>query len=231
MEITEEQIEFPAAGQRLEGILAYPIVGTPTASLLVLPPHPHLGGNMANNVVRHLARRAAEDGCASLRFNYHGVGKSTIDLPPNLSPFDHWQAMEQKRSYTELVPDAVEAYAYLQRTCGSPPRRVVAGYSLGAALAGMMLPHVDATHVTAVSHPTARISLDAFIPLRIPKLFIAGDQDFAFDPERFQQEFAQLPDPKRFIHLTGCDHFFRKQEERVYTPLARTLASNQTTAR
>jgi hypothetical protein len=219
-EIVEEHTRFPCRNLLLEGILAYPAEGSPRVALLLLAPHPHMGGRMDNNVILHLARRAAEDGCATLRFNYHGVGESTIELPPGTSLYDHWSAMEQEQRYEELLPDAVCAFEHLREATRSGERRAVLGYSLGAVLAGMLASKVDATRLIGVSPPVTRVSLDAYRGQRIPKLFIGGDGDFAFEPERFNAEFARLPAPKSFVPMQGCDHFYRKQEERLYRAVA-----------
>jgi alpha/beta superfamily hydrolase len=216
----EEHTRFHCGTLVLEGVLAYPERGAPRAALLLLAPHPHMGGRMDNNVVAHIARRAAEDRCATLRFNYRGVGESSIELPAGVGLYDHWSAMEQEQRYEELLPDAVHAFEHLLEASADPARRVVLGYSLGAILAGMLASLVDATHLVGVSPPVAKVSLDAYRHLQIPKLFIGGDQDFAFDRERFDREFAQIPEPKRFVAMQDCDHFYRKHEERLYQAVA-----------
>jgi hypothetical protein len=219
-EIVEETVRFRAEGLSLEGILAYPAAGAPQRALLVLAPHPHFGGRMDNNVVRHLARRAAEEGAVSLRFDWRGVGASEIALPPGRSRFDHFEALERERRYGELLPDAEAAFAALCAAAGAPRERVVVGYSLGAILAALLAARAPATHVVAVSPPVARVPLDAFRAVRAPKLVLAGDADFAFDAERFRAEAALFPPPCRFVPLPGADHFHRQEEERVHAAIA-----------
>ena len=178
---------------------------------------------MDNNVVRHVARRAAEAGCAVLRFDYRGVGNSSLKLPEGTSLFAHWEAMEDERGYERLLPDARSAWRALAEAVGSTPRRVLAGYSLGAILAGMLARECNATHILAVSPPVAKVGLEAFLGCTQPKLFVGGDDDFAFDPARFQTEFEQLPEPRRFVSLPGADHFFRQEEDRLYDAVAAFL--------
>ena len=226
-EIVEEYTRFPCGNLLLEGFLAYPEEGVPRAALLLLAPHPHMGGRMDNNVILHLARRGAEDGFATLRFNYHGVGESGIDLPPGTSIYDHWSAMEQEQRYEELLPDAVCAFEHLRQAVGSPEHRAVLGYSLGAVLAGMLAWKVDATHLVGVSPPVTRVSLDPYCGQLIPKLFVGGDGDFAFERERFDAEFARLPEPKGFVPMEGCDHFYRKHEEQLYRAVAPFLLGEE----
>lgn len=220
-EFVEEAVCFPSGALELEGVLAYPAEGTPRARVLLLAPHPHLGGSMENNVVLHLARRAAEEGCACLRFNYRGVGGSGIALTPGTSLYDHWEAMEREQRYGELLPDARAALAFLTREVQGPETTALVGYSLGAILAGMLAAVAgEPTRLVCVSPPVAKVALDAHASVAVPKLFVAGDRDFAFDTQRFAAELARLPGPKLQVRLPGCDHFFRREEERVWRVVA-----------
>ncbi len=219
----EESVVFEAAGERLEGVLAYPEAGRPDAAWLILAPHPHMGGRMENNLVRHLARRGAACGAATLRFDYRGVGRSTLALPEGTSLYDHFAALERERRYEALLPDAAAAWTTLTGAAGVVSRRVLVGYSLGAVLAGMLAPGLDVTHVVGVSPPTARVPLDAYRAVRPPVLFLGGDADFAFDPARFEEQRAALPRPVDFVSLAGADHFFRREEERVFEAIGAWL--------
>ena len=219
----EERIQFEVAGQLLEGVLAYPDQGRPAVSLLLLSPHPHLGGNMDNNVIRALAQLAAEGGCLALRFNYRGVGGSDISLPENTSLFDYWAGIEEGKRYDALLPDALGAWQALQNVAGDLARSVLLGYSLGAVLAGLVMQAADADAVIAISPPVARVPLDAYQSCLAPKHFVSGDDDFAFTREAFDPIYARLPDPKTYTHLAGSDHFFRKDEEKLYNVLGHVL--------
>ncbi|HKJ24258.1 MAG TPA: dienelactone hydrolase family protein [Myxococcota bacterium] len=227
IEIVRERIHIPCEGESLDAELAYPADGEPETAVLLLSPHPHLGGRMENNVVRHLARRAAEAGCVTLRFDYRGVGESTLALPEGTSAYAHWEAMEDERSYEQLLPDARAAWAALREAAGETERRVLAGYSLGAILAGLLAAECNATHVLGVSPPVAKVGLDAYRTCTRPKLFVGGDDDFAFDAARFHGEFERLPEPRRFVALPGADHFFRQEEDRLYAAVAGFLESDR----
>ena len=171
---------------------------------------------MENNLVKHLARRAAEDSCISLRFNYRGVGDSTIHLPESLSVFDYWAELERERSYDVLVPDVISANDFLTSAVPDGVTRVILGYSLGAVLAGMASRRLSADRLVAIAPPTARVGLDGYCDCSAAKWFITGKEDFAYDEHRFLIEYNALLDPKYHIKLSDCDHFFRKMEERVF---------------
>lgn len=219
-EIVRERLRIPCEGETLDAELLYPAEGDPDTTALLLAPHPHLGGRMENNVVRHLATRAAEEGCAVLRFDYRGVGESSLRLPSGTSRFGHWEAMENERAYAMLLPDVHAAAAALAGAVPGAARRALVGYSLGAILAGMAAAATRATHVIGISPPVAKVGLEAYRSCALPKLFLGGDDDFAFDRSRFDEEFALLPEPRAFRALRGADHFFRQEEERVHRALA-----------
>ena len=71
-DLIEEAVTIPCGTRTLEGILAYPERDAPKGGVLVLSPHPHMGGRMDNNVIAHLAKGLSETGCVTLRFNYGG---------------------------------------------------------------------------------------------------------------------------------------------------------------
>lgn len=207
--------------QNLEGVLAYPEEGEPETTVLLLAPHPHLGGNMDNNLVRHLAHRFAEEGCATLRFNYRGVGRSTIDLPADVSLFDYWSQIERKKQYCELLPDAEAAHYFLNRTLPDAKRRLLVGYSLGAILAQKLADVADATHVVGISPPVLKapnMSFASESPASL--LFVGGESDFAFDADVLQSMLKVANCNAPLKRIRNCDHFFRRREEEVYQILA-----------
>ncbi len=215
-ECIEESVTFPSADLVLEGVLAYPTDQEPTIALLLLTPHPHMGGRMNNNVIEHMARRAAEDGALTLRFNYHGVGNSTSHITGDAALYKHWDDMEKEQRYEELLPDAHAALTYLRHCAGNQLPVVILGYSLGAILVGMLANNEVCHQLIAIAPPNAKATLRDFDHCTVPKLFIAGDNDFAFDKEAFLNLFEGYPSPKSFIEMTDTDHFFRKQEEELF---------------
>lgn len=215
-EIVDERVSFPSEQGALEGVLAYPGAAIPSTSLLLLNPHPQLGGNMDNNVIRHVARRAAECGCLTLRFNYRGVGQSAIHLPDATSAYDYWATLECERRYEEIMPDISAAAEFLDSVLPQRQERVLLGYSLGAILAGIAWERLGKPLIIAVSPPTAQVKLTAYHRCTSPKLFVTGESDFAFDENRFQVDFENIPQPKTRVTMRGCDHFFRKEEEKLF---------------
>lgn len=213
--VVEECVLFRSEGLLLEGVFSYPEAGDIRGAILLPAPHPHLGGAMDNNVVRHLAVAAAGDGAATLRFNYRGVGRSQIRLEAGMSLYEHWERMEQELRYAEILPDATSALSHLIHMSGCRSASVV-GYSLGSVIAAMLASSHSVDRIVAVAPPVKRVGLAPFGACGKPILFIAGDRDFAFDLPRFKTEFDALPEPKQFSLLSPADHFYRKAEARLY---------------
>lgn len=210
----EEKVIFASGVNTLEGILAYPEVREVQEAVLLLSPHPHMGGRMDNNVIACLAQGLAGAGCATFRFNYAGVGGSTLDMQENDSSFEYWARLEREQNYRTVLPDALAAQTFLQSTAPRA-RQGYAGYSFGACLAILLAGVQPPDWIAAVAPPVSRAPLHGLEAVTMPSCFVAGDRDFAFDLVRFLPLYDQVAGPKRFIELPDCDHFFRKREADV----------------
>lgn len=223
--IVEENVWIPTGGRKLEGVLAYPESEPPRRGVLLLSPHPHMGGRMDNNVIEHLARRFAEDACGVLRFNYGGVGKSELEIPEAQSPYEYWVEIEAAKSYNAVLPDAVAARAFLVGALPSGVPVTYVGYSFGCCLATLLAQVHPPESIAAISPPLREAPLVGLEDLTVPVCFVAGDNDFVFDRKRLEASLAAMSGRTEFVELDGCDHFFRKQEERIYQVLRPTLVA------
>ena len=219
-EIFEERIEFASNLGRLEGILAYPADATPDACVLLLSPHPHLGGNMENNVIRHLARDCAQLGLASLRFNYHGVGGSTMHDATGVSLREYWWDIERTRDYARLLPDVEAAYNALRACLPKARETAVIGYSLGSVVMGLAAHLFPEATAIAIAPPVDRVTLNGFDRFRRATIVVTGDQDFCFDETAFQRFYNALIGPKHHLRFQDSDHFYRKREAELFRALA-----------
>jgi len=210
----EEHVTIPAGDASLSGILTYPADGTPMRAVLLCAPHPHFAGDMDNNVIHALAVYLADDS-AVLRFDYHGVGSSEIDLPENVSVFDYWEDIEDRRDYTRVTADVQAAADALSDATGGLPLTIV-GYSFGAVL-GCMYGCGTATveRLIGFSPPLARVNLDFVADLRKPCLLLGGTSDFACSQEALLELASRNDDHIHAELLTDCDHFSRGQEDMV----------------
>lgn len=217
--VVEEDVLIPCGSETLEGILAYPEEEPPRQGFLLLSPHPHMGGRMDNNVIAHLAQQFAAAGHATLRFNYGGVGNSTRAGMDTAARYEFWTQLEAEQDYHAVLPDALAARAFLVRQLAPETQVAYVGYSFGTCMA-LLLAQVRAPAALGlVAPPVARAPLEGLDSLRSPVCFVVGDQDFAFDAGIFDRFFAVVLGIKEYVTLAGCDHFFRKEEDRVYDAL------------
>ena len=227
-----EHVSIPAENGTLEGWLAYDADRTACDGVVLLSPHPNFAGTMDNNVIKELATYLSASGYATLRFNYPGIGASTLALPQGVSAFDYWDRVEKEQRFDEAIRPAGAALGFLQDSLGGCLRQIhLIGYSFGGMIATMMageMPNIRSA--TAISLPwISRYTYDFLENVRCPKFFISGNKDFTFDMAIYRRVWLKVPEPKAF-HLVDSDHFFRKRERElaghVADFLGRLKASN-----
>jgi uncharacterized protein len=212
--VFSESVSIPLGRGHLEGWLSYDPDGTSCDGVLLLSPHPTFAGTMENNVIRELAAVLSVSGFAVLRFNYPGIGASSIDLPQGISVLDYWNRVEREQRFEEALRPALSALDFLQEALGPFIRRIhLVGYSYGAMISLIMLQTLSGIRsVTAVSLPwVSRYRYDFLRGIHCEKFFITGTDDFAFEPGVYREAWPQVAEPKR-IKWLDCDHFFRKHE-------------------
>jgi alpha/beta superfamily hydrolase len=210
--VIAEDVSFAAGPYRLHGRLAYPEAERPRGVVVLAAPHPLLGGDMDNNVIRTLGDGLADRGLATMRFNYRGVGRSegpAVDVARHLADF--WQ--------TSHVPDEMDlwrdvdaAAAFAHAAVGADVPVALAGYSFGCAL----LPYVRVggawPPLVLVAPTIGRHDYEPFRTLDNPLLVIASDDDFAADAGRLQSWFEARRAPGELILNRFDNHFFRGHE-------------------
>lgn len=66
-----------APGIALQGMLAVPGGNGAAPGVVICHPNPLAGGTMDNEIVKDVRGAVSAAGCATLRFNFRGVGRST----------------------------------------------------------------------------------------------------------------------------------------------------------
>jgi uncharacterized protein len=207
-----EAVRFRAGPHRLEGELLYPESVAPMGAVVVANPHPLLGGDMHNNVVRGLTEGLAERGLIALRFNYRGVGRSEgppVDVVGHLARF--WETSHVPEEM-DLQSDLEGAIAYL---CASSPRCLpiaAVGYSFGCALLPRVSGAEDLDAMVLIAPTVAKHDYDPFLAMTRPLLVIAPEDDFATDATELRSWFGRLVAPRRLIPTRLDNHFFRGHE-------------------
>ena len=178
---------------RLEALLNEGLADAPFAAL-VCHPHPLGGGTMHNKVVYHAAKVFSGMGWPVLRFNFRGTG---------LSQGEH-----------DGVAEAEDVRAALDWLAGTFARPIVAaGFSFGAAM-GLRAcsTRTDVQGFAALGLPTHAEGRDYHYPflasMRIPKLFLSGDDDEYAPIDQLRAVVASAGEPKLFVPIHGATHFF-----------------------
>jgi hypothetical protein len=208
----EEHVHFNSDGLKLEGVLSYDENVLDPPMILLCPPHPHLGGDMENNVITELGKVLAENGFATLRFNYRGVGCSESKLNNIAEVYEYWETILNNDDCSDAIVDAASAINYLESTVGTK-KMFIAGYSFGAVVAmrlSVMNENIKA--FAAISTPFGRFDTAFLSDCKKPKLFFCADNDFAASLEEVDKGMLNISEPKILDIMNDCDHFYIDKE-------------------
>jgi alpha/beta superfamily hydrolase len=161
-------------------------------------PHPQFGGTMHTKAVYQGAKGLSRIGCAVLRFNFRGVGRSE-------GQFD--QGEGEKEDFKAAVDYVAKRY---------PGARVwAAGFSFGAWVAletGAVDDRVSVLIGIAPPVATSVSGMQYSFPNTLasakPKFFIQGEADDVCPLEALWQFYGKLHEPKEIVVIDGADHLF-----------------------
>lgn len=211
--VVEEQVRIPCDGRDLCGSLAYPDRGEAHTWVLLAGPHPLLGGDLANNVVRAIQVALAGAGAITLSWNYGGVGGSDggpEDWEAVTSAFWESGTFEEERGW---VAEARHVQAYLRRQCDGP--LVLIGYSFGCRVM-MEGAAVDEANAFALISPNPNtVDFGKLAATAAPLLVVHSTNDFTCSVEALETWYTTLREPKTRILIDAGEHFFRGREDEV----------------
>jgi len=191
--------------------------GTPARAAVFAHPHPQFGGTMHTKAVYQGAKGLARIGCAVLRFNFRGVGRSA-------GQFDQGEG-EQADFKAALDYMAV-------RYPGA--RLWSAGFSFGAWVAleaGAADDRVSA--LIGIAPPVAtsisghNYTFENTLASTKPKFFVQGEADEVCPLEGMWAFYARLQEPKELVIIDGADHLFEGQAAEVGEALEDLLGDFQ----
>ena len=184
----EKRVQFPAEDIVLEGLLWE---GTGDKGVVITHPHPLYGGDMYNSVVEVIASAYRDKGCATLRFNFRGVGNSQGRHDQGLG--------EQK--------DVLAARMFLIEQ--GINRIALAGYSFGAWVnARVGCSNIEQQEMVMVSPPVAFIDFGPISNLTCLKLVITGSRDDIAPADQIKTLLPRWNPDTRFERIEGADHFY-----------------------
>jgi alpha/beta superfamily hydrolase len=203
---------FPSGPYLLHGQLAYPEQNRSEGALVLAGPHPLLGGNMQNNVVRYLADSLAERGLVTLRYDYRGVGRSEgppVDAARHLAEFWQRSHIEGEMDFRQ---DLQAATGFMEKTLPGLPLAIV-GYSFGCALLPYVGQNENLTALVLIAPTVAKHDYRPFREVQKALLVIASEDDFATDTEQLVEWMGTLAMSRQLVRKRCDNHFFRGHEE------------------
>ncbi|MEO7271250.1 MAG: alpha/beta fold hydrolase [Vicinamibacterales bacterium] len=184
------------------------------AAVVFAHPHPQFGGTMHTKTVFQGAKGLTRLGCAVLRFNFRGVGRSE-------GSFD--QGEGEKADFSAALDYMAVHYP------GIP--LWAAGFSFGAWVAlevGALNDRVSALIGIAPPVATSISGMKYEFPATVasvkPKFLIQGESDEVCPIEGMWKFYGQLDEPKELVVIDGADHLFEGKTQEVGEALEDLLA-------
>ena len=202
------RVDLAGPAGRLEGILDGDSA-SPKAAVVFAHPLPTEGGTMHTKGVFQGTKGLVRIGCAVLRFNFRGVGKSE-------GAFDAGRG--ERADFTAAIDFMAARYP------GVPIW--AAGFSFGSFVAletGAVDPRVSV--LIGIAPPVTRDNYD-FANTRVSekaKFFVQGSEDELCPLEGLWTFYGALPEPKELVIIDGADHLFTGQAQEVGEALADLL--------
>ena len=154
--------------------------GPGVPGVVICHPHPLFGGNMDNNVVLAVSYALAQQGFATLRFNFRGVGNSDGE---------HAKGEQEHQ-------EALAAIDLLQAWPGVDDKRIgLVGYSFGTrVICSHRELHKKPKVFALISPSFETLESAALKKNKQPKLIITGDRDKLIQSENLQPVLDSFAD-------------------------------------
>jgi uncharacterized protein len=190
----EALLDEPASGRRVneQGLVETGGPGGLKAAVVFGHPHPQFGGTMHTKATYQSAKALARIGCAVLRFNFRGVGRSEGAFDDGIGEQDDFRAaldfMAGRYTNASLWAAGMSFGSWVGLTVGAEDDRV-------STLIGVAAP-VNRYDYTVVERSAK------------PKFFIHGERDEICSLPLMRAFYAQAADPKELVVIDAADHLF-----------------------
>jgi uncharacterized protein len=188
--------------------------GAPRAAVVFAHPHPQYGGTMHTKAVYQGSKGLARIGCAVLRFNFRGVGRSGGAFANGEGEADDFRAaldyMAARYPGTPLWAAGFSFGAWVALETGAKDDRV-------STLIGIAPPVVTSVSGMSYTFPNTLASTK-------PKFFVQGEADEVCPIEGMWAFYARLEEPKELVVIDGADHLFEGKTQEVGETLEELLA-------
>ena len=198
----------------LEALLDEPDTTPLRAAVVFAHPHPQFGGTLHTKVVYQGAKALARIGCAVLRFNFRGVGRSAGSFSGGPGEMDDFRAaldyMAGRYSDARLWAAGFSFGAWVALESGAQDDRV-------SALIGIAPP-------VATSISGQKYTFEHTLRSTKPKFFVQGEADDVCPLEAMWAFYAKVPEPRELVVIDAADHLFEGKTQDVGEALEDLLA-------
>ena len=190
----EALLDEPAEhrGVSVDGLVYDGVNSRARAAVVFGHPHPQFGGTMHTKTVFQAAKAFARIGCAVLRFNFRGAGKSD-------GVFDDGRGEKE---------DFRAGLDFMRARYPDAPLWA-AGMSFGAWIAlsvGAEDPRVSL--LFGIATPVSKYDFDAVASSKKTKCFIHGERDEVCPLKDMREFYARSEEPKELVVIDAADHLF-----------------------
>ena len=192
--LLEALLDEPSPGRRVnqEGLLEHGHGGTLRAAVAFAHPHPQYGGTMHTKVVYQSAKALSRIGCAVLRFNFRGAGRSAGTFSGGPGEMDDFRA----------------GLDFLHDRYPSAPLWA-GGMSFGAWIAlAVAVEDSRVSTLIGIAPPLSRYDFGAVGRSRKPKFFIQGERDEICPLREMREFYARAAEPKELVVIDTANHLF-----------------------
>jgi alpha/beta superfamily hydrolase len=197
---------IPGPAGPLEALLDLP-AGAPRAAVVFAHPLPTHGGSMHTKVVFQGAKALARIGCAVLRFNFRGVGRSAGAWDNGPGELDDYRAaldfMAAQYPGLEIWAAGFSFGSYIATTVGSEDARVCA--------------------LIAIAPPVDRYGFEPVKRSTKPKFIVHGERDELISLKMVRHFYGQLQEPRELVEIDRANHLFEGQATEVGDALEELL--------
>jgi len=184
------------------------------AAVVFAHPHPQFGGTMHTKAVFQGAKGLTRLGCAVLRFNFRGVGRSAGAFGEGEGEKADFRAgldyMAARYPGVSLWAAGFSFGAWVALEVGAEDPRV-------AALIGIAPP--VATSISGQAY-----TFDQTLTSTKPKFFVQGEADEVCPLESMWAFYGKLEEPKELVVVDMANHLFEGQTAEVGEALEDLLA-------
>jgi alpha/beta superfamily hydrolase len=206
--------DFVGPAGPVEALLDEPSVTTVRAAVVFAHPHPQFGGTVHTKVVYQGAKALTRIGCAVLRFNFRGVGRSAGTFSGGRGEMDDFRTaldyMAMRYPDARLWTAGFSFGAWVALEAGAQDDRV-------SALIGIAPP--VATSISGQTYSFAHT-----LASRKAKFFVQGEADEVCPLEAMWAFYAKLSEPRELVVIDAADHLFEGKTQDVGEALEDLLA-------